>query len=1218
MPPSESSARRRPRLLPSALIAILLLAALGGGVAWLLIRDQRHIVNLARAANESLLPQVDSQLRVAVNIEKLRQFGDAVRTGKTAQERRDARLTADILAVDSTFDSDPEFQRQIVAVNDTIRRMEQLRAGQDDLRREIEARLAQADAALAQPLPAALLQRLQALRIHAGDAARAMDAGAKDSEHLARQLEASLPPSAASSVRQAVAGLAQIPELIRRIAEGDQEADALWNESRMELDELTQHFSTDAAVSTSQTVEGIARSAEQASDMLLWALLVMAVSAIGAGLLLRSFVVKPILRATLGLNAVRAGRQDVAPVQEWLAEMDDIAQAVGRFAQALRQREKSEALLRETDHWYRSLIASAPTGLLVANADGTIKLANEYVEKLFGYAPGELVGRPVECLVPGDPGNMDWHRGRRQEYWQSPERKLMGEGKCAQARHRDGFEIPVEVGLSPMPALVGQQPQVAVSITDMSSRVENDKALHAAKTIAEDAARSKSMFLANMSHEIRTPMNAIIGLSHLALATALTPKQHDYLTKIHRAGNYLLGILNDILDFSKIEAGKLNMESLHFDFEEVLDNVTTLAGHKANEKGLELLYKIPADMPSHLVGDPLRLGQVLVNLLNNAVKFTERGEVEIGVERLRQDAGKIQLRFTVRDTGIGMKPEESARLFQAFAQADGSTTRKYGGTGLGLSIAKHLVEMMAGEIWVESQEGQGSRFIFTAWFGIAAEQPKRRRVLPDSLSGLRVLVVDDNASAREILADMLRRFTFQVDTADSGAQAVAAVLRHDAETPYRLVFMDLSMPGMDGIAATHAIKSHAELSTPPAVVMVTAFDRDEARRQAEAAAVDGFLVKPVNPSTLFDSLATLLAAQAPVLQRPRSPEPLRQDGLQGMRILLAEDNDINQQIAVELLESVGVAVDLAVNGREAVEKALAAQPSYDAILMDLQMPEMDGFEAARAIRADARCREIPILAMTAHALTEERERSLACGMNDHITKPIDPDALFCALKHWLPDKRLEPVAPMPAEAAPWAIPGIDTAAALRRMAGKPALYLKLLRQFAQEQPHTAEYIRQALAAGDRTTAERLAHSAKSVCGNIGAVAAQDAAGRLEKLLESSGDTAAQQAALAAFTGSLDEAIGHIRQALDTLEIAEPPPGQAEPQNRQALPAQLAQLAAYLADDDSEAQECFAGLRETLRPLCEAGDFAALEQAIQGFDYAAAQERLRRIAQGIAP
>jgi signal transduction histidine kinase/CheY-like chemotaxis protein/CHASE3 domain sensor protein len=746
--------------------------------------------------------------------------------------------------------------------------------------------------------------------------------------------------------------------------------------------------------------------------------------------------------------------------------------------------------------------------------------------------------------------------------------------------------------------------------------VVQQQELAVAKGKAEEATELKSMFLANMSHEIRTPMNAIIGLSYLALKTALDAKQRDYVNKIHNAGTSLLGVINDILDFSKIEAGKLDLETTDFPLEDVVSSVITLTAQKAHDKGLEFLADVDRTIPEQLRGDPLRLGQILTNLVNNAVKFTEHGEVRLIIEPLERAGDKVQLKFAVRDTGIGMTREQSEKLFQPFTQADMSTTRKHGGTGLGLTIARRLVELMGGRIWLESEAGAGTTFHFTAWLEISAARAARR-IVPARLGELRVLVVDDNAAAREILQEPLEGIVRRVDVVASGAEAIAAVAQADAAAPYDLIFMDWRMPGMDGLEASRRIKGDQTLRHRPAIVLVTAFGREEVREESERLHLDGFLVKPVTHSTLVDTLVNLFSTPADGGAITGTAADEGAGRLKGMRVLLVEDNEINQQIAVELLEGAGATVRVAENGRVGVGVLSdgSQPPPIDVVLMDLQMPEMDGFQATAKLRADARFATLPIIAMTAHATLEERQRCLAAGMNDHISKPIDPEMLFSTLARYHHPAAAGAEAPARAvvadESPVPSVEGLDTADGLLRVAGNRRLYVKLLRQFVAQQADAPAQIADRLGAGDRATAERLAHTVKGVAGNLGAGVVQQAAGAVERAIASGDELGGTETLRRRLADEMGGLVDRLRQALGDATPEAPPTAPAA-LDLGALKDLVAQMRKQLGEFDPSAADALDSHRDLLRALLD-GEFAAFEAHVQGYAFGEAQALLERAA-----
>jgi CheY-like chemotaxis protein len=696
-----------------------------------------------------------------------------------------------------------------------------------------------------------------------------------------------------------------------------------------------------------------------------------------------------------------------------------------------------------------------------------------------------------------------------------------------------------------------------------------------------------------------------MGMAHLAMKTDLTAKQYDYLKKVDISAKSLLGIINDILDFSKIEAGKMDMESLDFQLEDTLDNISTLVGIKTQEKGLELLFKTDPAVPTALVGDPLRLGQILINLSNNSVKFTDSGEIVVSTELIKKDDTQATLKFSVRDTGIGMTAEQAAKLFQPFAQADSSTTRKYGGTGLGLTISKRLAEMMGGEIWVESEQGRGSTFSFTANLGLGKDKAKKKFRPSRDLRGMKVLVVDDNATSRDILQEMLESFSFEVSVAASGAEGITELESAQQDKPFELVVMDWKMPGMDGIEASKRIKKHTGLSKIPAIVLVTAYGREEVMQQAEEVGLEGFLLKPVNASILFDTIMQAFGEAVPEISRVAQRQELEAEALkhiQGAQLLLVEDNEINQQVAKEILEGAGLNVTLATNGQEAVKAV--KENNYDAVLMDVQMPVMDGYTATRKIREwetevreqrtedrsqdsalSPQSSELPIIAMTAHAMAGDEDKSLQAGMNGHVTKPIDPDQLFATLQKWIKpsekrvqgqqteisveDPESDPAVPQE-EQLPESLPGFDLSDGLKRLQGNKRLYRKLLLSFATDYRGAANDIRIALDANDFEHTHSLVHNLKGLAGNLSATDLQAAAVNLEKLVKGGEKKAPPAKELNLRFSELETALNQALESAQSLGAsAEENVSKLSDEEIAAIPAEFAQDIAKRIRDAAE-------------------------------------------------
>ncbi len=816
--------------------------------------------------------------------------------------------------------------------------------------------------------------------------------------------------------------------------------------------------------------------------------------------------------------------------------------------------------LRENEIRTRLLIDTAQEAFVSMDREGRINYWNPQAEQIFGWSRQEVLGRMVaETIIP--PRYREAHQQGLQRFLETGLGPVLNQRLELSALHRDGHEFPVELTISAVPwqgtYLFG------AFIHDITARKQAEDELLQAKETAEAANRAKSEFLARMSHEIRTPMNGILGMTELTLDTELTHEQRDYLEMVKTSAESLLSVIDDILDFSKIEARKLQLDSIGFDLWSVVGDTLRSLAVRADQKGLELACHIPSEVPQAVVGDPGRLRQVIVNLVGNAIKFTERGEVVADVQVEGQSEGVVCLHFTIHDTGIGIPCEEQQRIFDPFAQADASTTRRYGGTGLGLTITAQLIAMMGGRIWVESAVGQGSTFHFTVCLGLPqspAAPPALSGTAPEeeagiasarsaaswpaNMTGVPVLVVDDNATNRRILEEILAHWGMRPLAVASGQAALAALERAAAAgEPFPLVLLDGHMPEMDGFTLAGQIQQRPEL-TGTTILMLTSAGHPEDTVRCRQMGISAYLLKPVKRSELATAIQTALGRSCQPSGAPSAPtsRPLSA-GRQPLHILLAEDNRINQKLAVRLLEKEGHTVVLAGTGQEALDQL--KQQTFDLVLMDVEMPELDGLAATTHIRRqeEGLGLRLPIIAMTAHALKGDRERCLSAGMDGYVAKPIRAQELFAAIEAVRPASA-GPCRSGPAEAGRTASldpkDGFDRLEALARVCGDEGLLRELVVLFLSSCPELVAELSEAVAQRDSTALQRVAHTIKGGVGTFGRSAVFEAAQLLETLGRNRDWSHVEEACKA-----LEEALANLKPALAGL-LEERPAVDAHP------------------------------------------------------------------------
>ena len=828
-----------------------------------------------------------------------------------------------------------------------------------------------------------------------------------------------------------------------------------------------------------------------------------------------------------------AANQELAAINEELEQrVTKRTLALQETNEALRRdierRKKAERDLKAAESLYRRTIQASPDSITITRfKDGRYYLVNDSFCRLSGFSREEVINKA--------PADLDFFVDLRVREKLIATLKKKGEVNNVEVRYKSRNGIIRDTLLSARTLRFKGEDCLLAVVADITSRkkaeteirklnrelekrvsertsqleVANsylEESIEQSKRLTRDAQAAsvaKSAFLANMSHEIRTPMNGIIGMCNLAMTTQLNSRQQEYLGIIRSSGNALLALINDILDFSKIEAGKLSFESLPFYFREVMDDVLDLFLDKVSGRDIELILDIAEDTPSRLISDSLRLRQVMVNLLSNALKFTKKGEIHISVRPERVSDDEVTLLFCVRDTGIGIAPDIHGRLFDVFSQADGSMTRKYGGTGLGLAICKRIVHMMGGEIWVESDVGQGSRFYFTATFERAGDKTVLEFELPENLKNKSALIVEDNATTRLVLTRYVKSFGFNTETTDTAEKAVEIVKQAAANDPLKLIIMDVRLPDVDGLTALREMKNHVSNSKTCFIIISASGGEEEAERIAHMNGAH-FLMKPVKLASLFDTIMSAFGHGERIKTLSSDKDRVTAYHFNDLKLLLVEDNPVNQRVVIETLKSAGVKIDVAENGREAV--AAVQKKNYDVVLMDIQMPEMDGMEATRIMRGELGLSSLPIIAITAHTMEGNHEQCLRAGMNDYVPKPIDRDQLFRTIHKNIPKStgfgplfssaRLQ--VPVAGEKRVDDLPGLNVQQGVDRIGGSVELYIDIVKEYCTANRHFVDEFVSLLDKEDLSAAKLKAHALKGAAGNISADKLYLAAEALEK------------------------------------------------------------------------------------------------------------------------